>query len=137
MRFGLTFTVLLFLFAAGPGCESPLGPGDCEESVIVTVSQESGTVITWEPSCSVDIILVSALDDSARVVTMPAWEVNFDDEAVFPPVTYGTAPAGTKVVIDAIPLEPGRSYRIGLFRISGISTIAIGARDFAFMPPAL
>lgn len=136
MRHRLVFPALLLMLAAIPACESPLGPGSCEELVRITVDQGGGTVFDWEPECSVDSLLVRSLGADGSV-TGTVWEISFDNDPISPPVSYGTAPAGTKVRTDPVPLEPGREYRISIFRISGISIIAIGAEEFTFTPPSL
>ncbi len=101
----------------------------CAADVWVFGSLQSGVVIQQTPLDGADpeamtLLHVTAWDMSTPG-SQPIWQA--EGKAKVKSLTYGTVPAGMKVVTPAQPLEPGHTYSIG---------VSIGTGMIFFNPPS-
>lgn len=107
------------------GCDgSPTGPsaeacGPETTAVTVAVTTGPSVVFDWEPACGVALLLVEegATDQWFVATDEELWVDPDRANRVFPPVTYGQVPSGDLESREALPLAPGVSYELILWRI--------------------
>ncbi|MEO8139010.1 MAG: GIY-YIG nuclease family protein [Gemmatimonadota bacterium] len=78
-------------------------------------------VISWKPVCRLALVFVEADDaEGPDVVRGDQWGAQPDGgNTILPPVTYGTAPPGTRNPLDRIgTLKTGHGYRLRLRRFT-------------------
>jgi hypothetical protein len=100
------------------GCSDPatLIGNACEPGVALTVSVTAQPEFRWAPDCDVGTLYVTTEAGN------PMWQIGSEPQAGFTPtnqiqsgVIYGTLPTKTQAFIEAVPLEPGQTYRVTLF----------------------
>jgi hypothetical protein len=100
------------------GCSDPatLSGDACEPGVALTVSATAQAEFRWAPDCDVGTLYVTTEAGN------PMWQISSEPQADFTPtneiqsgVMYGTLPTKTRALIEAVPLEPGQTYRVILF----------------------
>ena len=103
---------------AGLACSSdPAGPDtslpECAGPVTVEVSSGTSPTFDWDPECRLFLVLVE-LDGGDQWLVLSEGR-----NAIAPPVRYGVVPDGAVEDEPAIPLEPGKTYDVALFRWTG------------------
>ena len=130
---GIVLTVLMM------GCETPTGPGDCPNKVMLWVEIKDPPVFSWDSSCSVDGIIVyqQALSSTGLQTLVPVWSINADQLAISSPISYGINPLGIEVIVPAKPLIEGETYTVKVLRyineIPGLDII--GETEFKYVLP--
>lgn len=94
---------------------------ECEPetaAVSPTITVAESVVFDWEPACGVALLLVEegASDRWAINTDEQSWETPEQANQIFPPVTYGLAPAGVQE-LPAEELVVGRVYELVLWRV--------------------
>lgn len=126
--FRLAVPVSLFLLS---GCSDSTSPGDNEcpaetASVNATVTTAGSVVFDWSPRCAVALVLIEEdADDQWLVSSMNDTEtLETSENRLLPPITYGQSPANATEVSAAVPLVPGHTYELVLWRVlpAGSST---------------
>ena len=119
------------------GCSDPALPtGACESGVALTVSATAQPEFRWVPECGVGALYVTTEAGN------PMWQINSKPQPDFTPtndiqsrVVYGTMPTKTQALIEAVPLEPGQTYRVILFVTDGQGEQTRGGNT-TFLAPA-
>jgi len=130
----------MFLFAIIilNGCEDPNGPGNCPNSVSVTVQITDPPVFSWNPPCEADGIIVyhHVISTSGMEVKSPVWSINTTETPISSPVTYGINPPGITLIVAPLDLIEGELYSINVIRnLDGIATFDfIGGMEFVYNP---
>jgi len=109
-------TLLAMLVVAG--CDSgPNEPEICDDAI--TVTQPSGLApgFSWTPQCGVAAVsvatpVVTQFGVQAHVV----WAIEAPGNQVMAPITYGSRPWGTTVLVEPEPLLSGRDYLVTVRR---------------------
>jgi hypothetical protein len=103
----------------GPGASRP-----CTNHVAITVSSGTTPRFTWEPACRVIALLVE--QDASDM-----WFVEGIGEGIASDVRYGSVPPNGTSDEPALPLVPGTTYEVIVFRGSNLQTAVIaGIREF-------
>ena len=120
MKSARSFLVALLVVAV-LGCNGDVTglAAECTDdtgTVDVTVSDAAVPVLSWDPACSVAMLLIE--EDASDM-----WGLMSDSEdaaqanQISPPVTYGTVPAGVEAFGPSADLIRGVTYEVILWRV--------------------
>lgn len=104
------------LLAGACGDDDTTQPVACTDDVTevdATIRTGADVVFDWSPSCAVALLLVEEGASDRWSIGAPDGESN----VVIPPVTYGAVPAGAEETNPAVPLQPGVTYELVLWRL--------------------
>jgi hypothetical protein len=106
---------------AGTVAPSDTTCGPNVTSVRITVSSETTPRITWEPKCSVAVLIVevdsSGSDQWGITTPQSTWAIPDSANRILPPVGYGDGVAGADTRERAKNLIVGTRYEVVLWRI--------------------
>lgn len=115
MRSTLAVPVLTILLPLSALSNTAGATPVCAGPVTVTVDASSLPVTSWEPACSVDMLLIETASDGSD-----RWIVTSDGaNAISGPARYGIVPEGAREWQEPLPLVPGEQYEAILFRWIG------------------
>lgn len=111
----LRYPMLASLAVVLASCGDSAGPtgGGCDEPITITVSSTTSPSISWTPSCTVAVIRVSQLNEPVDSLKLKWW-VQSESNSIRPPVSYGSAPAGSTVLLGPKALFGGTQYLVEL-----------------------
>lgn len=90
---GVVFTLVAVGSIACGDSAAPNG-GGCDQPLEFTVSSSTSPTISWNPACTVAQLYVTEPSDASTPIR---WQVDASSNSIRPPVSYGSAPAGTTV----------------------------------------
>ena len=112
------------LLGCGDDGTSP-SPG-CTADVEITVLNDPTPYFTWEPACGVAALFVEEIGGA------DVWYVTATSSAgIASGVRYGETPPGATEVMEAEPLEDGRTYFVYVARGSASGFVLAGLRSFS------
>jgi hypothetical protein len=121
------------------GCsEDATGPASCgaeTTSVTPTVAVSQSVTFDWDPACGVALLLIEEDASDQWLVGTPesTWGSPDGANRIFPPVTYGRAPAGATERDAAASLVAGRTYELVLWRALAPGSTAKCLQNFENM----
>lgn len=124
----LLVSVIVLVCAFTVACSGDAaGPADAEcsaetTSVTATVTGTTSAVFNWTPACAVALLIVEEDGSDMWWISPFAGEPPADTtpeaaNRITPSVTYGQVPAGMAHSDETLPLVPGRSYDVALWRV--------------------
>jgi hypothetical protein len=116
--------LLLFLACCLVGCGDSTSPTPCSATGVGPITASGGLTptITWAAECAAQEVMVFDLGTGLAL-----WHVTGDTRGIPKPVVYGVAPAGTKILHTAEPLQLGTRYGVYVAILVGTDTLgAIG-----------
>jgi hypothetical protein len=112
------------LSACGDGGTGPGASGPCTGNVSISVSAGTTPTFTWLPPCRVVALLVEQ-------EASDMWFVEGTGDGIASGVQYGTVPPNGAADEPALPLVPGTTYEVILFRGTSLQDATLaGIREF-------
>ncbi len=129
------FFLTIGLLGCGDDPASPENESPCTDetgTVVVSVTSAQTPTFTWDPACSVALLLVEeeASDMWGVGTDESVWNDPSLANLIAPPVTYGSVPSGSIAFQDPLPLVTGVTYELILWRILPATSTATCMQRF-------